>query len=263
MAVAWWLRALAAVSLCCALAMAATAAEEEPIEQPNPVGATEGFLAGNAAGMLTLALRPAADQMPVVIVLSEEAAGLLRAGRYIDQLLGAGIAALLLEVDAGDQATLLLHAAMALARDGRFVPGQIGVIGFGQTGLAAAAARFPFAARALLYPGCGELAAAPAEFWAGRQVLLMHGTEDPANPLAACASAADGLGAVGAEVRHVQHRHAGYAWDWPRFGSERRVRLVAPGMAERVSVTAWPEMAELTAGQVAGFFFQAFRGAGE
>lgn len=256
---------LAAALLLGALALPASAAEEAPAELQNRTGPTEGFVAEEAAGMLTLAWRPNGDRMPVTIVLSEEAGGILRANRYTEQLLGAGIATLLLEIEDGDAAAVLTKAATALAHDPRFLPWQIGAIGFGAGGQAVAAAQFRFAARAMLYPGCGELRgkAAPAAFWAGRPMLLMHGTEDPANPSGICGSAAESLGMAGARIQHTQHRHAGYAWDWPRLRSERRFRLFAPGMAERVVVAPWPELAELTAGQVATFFSQAFRAASQ
>jgi len=85
-------------------------------------------------------------------------------------------------------------------------------------------------------------------------ILLLHGAEDPANPAEACAFLCEGLRATGFEVEHQEIPGAGYAWDYPQFGSTREVVLPTPGTAERVAARPWPAMAAQTAASVAGFF---------
>jgi dienelactone hydrolase len=85
-------------------------------------------------------------------------------------------------------------------------------------------------------------------------MLLLHGTEDPANPAEACAFLCESLRATGAEVEHQEIPRAGYAWDYPQFGSTRDVMLPAPGAAGQVAARPWPAMAAQTAATVAGFF---------
>jgi dienelactone hydrolase len=85
-------------------------------------------------------------------------------------------------------------------------------------------------------------------------ILLLHGTQDPANPAKACAFLCESLRATGAEVEHQEVPSAGYAWDFPQLGAAQEVMLPAPGMAERVAARPWPAMAAQTAATVAGFF---------
>ena len=85
-------------------------------------------------------------------------------------------------------------------------------------------------------------------------ILLVHGTEDPANPNEACASLCESLRGDGADVEHQEIPGAGYAWDYPQLGATQEVLLPAPGMAERVPVRPWPAMAAQSAAAVAGFF---------
>ncbi len=85
-------------------------------------------------------------------------------------------------------------------------------------------------------------------------ILLVHGTEDPANPNEACASLCESLRGDGADVEHQEIPGAGYAWDYPQLGVTQEVLLPAPGMAERLSVRPWPAMAAQSAATVAGFF---------
>jgi dienelactone hydrolase len=85
-------------------------------------------------------------------------------------------------------------------------------------------------------------------------ILLLHGTEDPANPAEACAFLCESLRATGAEVEHQEVPSAGYAWDFPLLRAAQEVMLPAPGMAERVAARPWPAMAAQTAATVAGFF---------
>lgn len=88
----------------------------------------------------------------------------------------------------------------------------------------------------------------------GAAILLLHGSEDPANPESTCAALADTLRGEGAEVEHQEIPGAGYAWDYPQLGPTREVLLPAPGMTERLSVRPWPAMAAQSAAAVAGFF---------
>ncbi len=63
-------------------------------------------------------------------------------------------------------------------------------------------------------------------------------------------------------MRWLAYRHAAYAWDRPRYGSEGEWSWqVRPGGEGRVRAQAWPELAAYSASEVAGFFAAAFRGA--
>jgi hypothetical protein len=55
-------------------------------------------------------------------------------------------------------------------------------------------------------------------------------------------------------VRRVEYAGAGFAWDRPAYGQEGRSLLPAPGRTERIPAVSWPELAEFSAAQVAGFF---------
>lgn len=57
------------------------------------------------------------------------------------------------------------------------------------------------------------------------------------------------MGASGAALRLRVYEQAGYAWDLPAFSGDGR-----PG---RVIAEAWPELAALSASEVAGFFARA------
>jgi len=88
----------------------------------------------------------------------------------------------------------------------------------------------------------------------GEAILLLHGTEDPANPEKACAAAAQAMRGLGADVQWRLVEGAGYAWDYPKLGERGGVQLPAAGMTDRISVRPWPAMAAQSAAEVLGFF---------
>lgn len=92
----------------------------------------------------------------------------------------------------------------------------------------------------------------------GEAVLLLHGSEDPANPAEACAALAARLRQQGADIHHREIPAAGYAWDYPAFGTSMEALLPAAGLKQRLPVRPWPTMAAQTAAEVAGFFAQHF-----
>ncbi|MFO0465791.1 MAG: hypothetical protein ACK5ZB_00660 [bacterium] len=89
-------------------------------------------------------------------------------------------------------------------------------------------------------------------------MLLLHGTEDPANPPDACARLTQTLQGQGVAVEHHEIPGAGYAWDVPELGAGQSALLPAPGMPERLPIRPWPAMAAKTAAEVTGFFAQHF-----
>ncbi|WP_149539944.1 dienelactone hydrolase family protein [Siccirubricoccus phaeus] len=215
---------------------------------PAAFGSSEMLRAGgDLAGLLSLPPRPG-PQLPAVLLLHDALGPDARSAAYIDQLLGAGIAALDLLVEAPGEAAR--NAALAaLAADPRIDPGRLGVLGFGAG--AAAALTAPVAARALLYPGCASLprpAALPGA------VLLAYGTADPANPPAACLTLAMALVEAGASVRRLGYEGASYGWDRPASMPGEIVLLPAPGLGERVAARPWPALTARAAAQLAGFF---------
>ena len=63
-----------------------------------------------------------------------------------------------------------------------------------------------------------------------------------------------------APVRRMKYRGAGFAWDRPPAGEHDATRVPDPGAGGRRRLMAepWPELAEMSAAQVAGFFAMAF-----
>lgn len=194
------------------------------------------------------------SRLPLVIIMPDAGAYDRRADKYITQLLGAGIATLE-SLEDGVGATLLTEAVMAHRR---LDTGRIGVLGFGQGAREATALPGSFGVRALLYPGCRQMPVVTA----ARIVLLAHGAADEANPIEDCAAAAAAWRMTGMAVRHVAYAGATYAWDYPTYGAERHFGLPAAGVTPRLRVQAWPDLAELSASEVAGFFARGLAGEG-
>ena len=204
-----------------------------------------------AVALFSLPDGPTRKAWPAVLILPDALGADGRALPYVESLLGAGIAVLEL-LDANAEAA---RAALALlASDPHIEAPRLGVLGFGQG--ARLALGLPGAeARALLYPGCDSL---PVPQTAPGAVLLLHGTEDPANPAPACAGLAARLRARGAEATQREIPGAGYAWDYPALGQAPAALLPAAGGAERLHVRPWPAMAAQSAAEIAGFFAQHF-----
>lgn len=215
---------------------------------PEPFDETEAFTASGAAGNLTLPAGASDRRTPAIVILQdgEEPDG--RASLYTDQLLGAGFAVLeLVYLPRGDLEAVLT----ALALHPRVAGQPLGLLGFGAGGRLAAEWSGPMAARALLYPGCAGLAPTATR---GEAVLLMHGAADLANEAGACARLGQALGRSGVTVRLRALERVGYAWDRPAFSGEGHALLPRPDRVGRVIANAWPEMAALSASEVAGFF---------
>ncbi|WP_137125280.1 dienelactone hydrolase family protein [Roseomonas sp. HF4] len=215
---------------------------------------------GRAVGLLTTppgATDGAAPHAAVLIVhdsLGQDG----RSARYVEQLVGAGLAVLEIAAEPGEaDAGLVVRAYAALARHPTIDPARIGLLAFGEGARVALAATLdedPFAARVVLYPGCAALLrdlpgrAAPSH---GR-LLLMHGLEDAANTEADCTALAARLpGAVPSRLRSL--RDATYAWDFPSADPQAPWLHPAPGGEGRVRVQPWPALAEVTAAEAAAF----------
>ena len=251
---------LLALPVSAPLRMTSAAASET--DEAGHAGSTEAFSAAPVSGTLTLPLDRAGHRLPTVVLVYDALGPDPRGDRYVAQLLGAGIA--VLEVLSPEEPSAALPlAAAALAGDPRIDGARIGVLGFGAGGAAALAAPGPSAARVLLYPGCAALPrGGPRTAAVDRTALLLvHGGADPANPPGACASAAEALARDGAAVRRIEYARAGFAWDFPSYGLGGRSLLPAPGGMERVPAAPWPELAALSAAQVAGFFALALKAA--
>ena len=226
-------------------AVAAQAGLEAPLD---PFEETEAFMAGDAVGTLVLPAGAPDRRTPAIVILQdgEEPDG--RASRYTDQLLGAGFAVLEMVYLPGDGLAAVLTA---LALHPRVAGQPLGLLGFGAGARLAAEWSGPMGARALLYPGCAGLVPAAMR---GEPVLLMHGAADPANEPGACVGLRQAIAASGVAVRLKVFDHATYAWDWPAYSAEGRGLLPRPDAPGRVVVQAWPELAAMSASEVAGFF---------
>jgi len=200
---------------------------------------------GPVLGSLTL---PAADPpVGLVLLLPDSLGHDPRSARYVEQLLRAGLAAF--DVERGEADAKAIAAALPAVQDAAGTQGRpVGVIGFGAGARAALRLAPPVAVRVLLYPGCAGLA--PPSHRAA--TLLVHGEADPANPRPTCAAVAARLGG-GGPVVHLAYPAAGYAWDYPAYGQDRRIRLPRPdGQGTAVS-EPWPELAAMAASQAADF----------
>lgn len=214
--------------------------------------------AGEPVGLLTLPPEAGEGRLPAVVIVPDLLGQDRRSDPYVEQLVGAGLVILEVSADPGEISPRHVARAVArLARDPRIDAARIGLLGFGHGGHAAARAfaeRDPFAARALLYPGCGALLAdlPPGMEPPRGRLLLLHGTEDPANRVEDCeALAARISGAVPA--RRIAYRGAGYAWDFPQADPLSPWRHPAPGLAGRVTVRGWPALTALSAAEAAAF----------
>lgn len=214
--------------------------------------------AGEPVGLLTLPPQAGDGRLPAVVIVHDLLGEDRRSDPYVEQLAGAGLVTLEVAAEPGEISPGHVARAVArLARDPRIDAARIGLLGFGHGGHAAARAfpeRDPFAARVLLYPGCGALLAdLPAGMEPPRgRLLLLHGTEDAANRVEDCeALAARIAGAVPA--RRIAYRGAGYAWDFPQADPLAPWRHPAPGLAERVTVRGAPALTAHAAAEAAAF----------
>ena len=227
-------------------------------------------------GVVGLLYQPGTGAPPsgAVLVVNDALGMDMRSHGYIDHLTAAGL--LVLEVELGpnppdgwpeplpgdgEAADLVARAAAAPAGDPRVNLDRVGALGFGIGARAVALAparadgRDPFAARVLLYPGCGslaELVRASERAAAFSPVLLLHGEDDPASPPAECEDLSATLGRT-APVRRISYRGATYAWDVPQWGEGEHSSQPWPGGQGTVPVRSWPELAELTAARAAAF----------
>ena len=200
----------------------------EPTEAPRADGVIRtAFHVPGATGMLELPRR-GQGRLPVVLVFHDAIGTDGRSDPYAERLHGANIGVLeLLDIEEGSLPAIL----SALAANPRIDAARAGVLGFDAGARLAAASTFPFAARALLYPGCPTL---PGPGARGGAVLLLHGQSDPANPTEAGIRAAERFAVMGWRVTHFAYRGAGLAWDYPPLGVDGSFLLPGAGMDSRV-----------------------------
>ncbi|MGK7866493.1 dienelactone hydrolase family protein [Falsiroseomonas sp. E2-1-a20] len=231
-----------------------------------------------AVGILWSSDRAAPAAPPAVVIAIHDSSGIDHRGwRYGDQITAAGIPVLHVEMqsisaDGASPAVALDETAAAidrlttiidlLAEDPHFADAAVGLLAFGSAGRVAALVAASsthgqrVAALALLYPGCGDLAASLAATSARllMPILLLHGDADPTNPPADCIGATAHLART-APVRRRQYEGAGYAWDLPPLGPHEALKLPWPGRPGfLVSVGYWHEAAELSSAHAASFF---------
>ena len=231
------------------LLLGGAVAAQGGLEAPSdPAGETEAFMVEGAVGTLVLPAVASDWHTPAIVILQDGEQPDGRASRYTNQLLGAGFVVLEMVYLPGDGLAAVLTA---LALHPRVAGQPIGLLGFGAGARLAAEWSGPMGARALLYPGSAGLVPAAMR---GEAVLLMHGAADPANEPGACARLRQAMAASGVAVRLKVFDHATYAWDWPAYSAEGRALLPRPDAPGRVVVQAWPELAAMSASEVAGFF---------
>lgn len=238
-----------------------------------------------SSGLLSLPAEVGSSRVPVVLLVHDSRGADARSHRYVNQLTAAGVAVYEVEIDANppdgaaapslaeaDALELVAGAAEAIRRHPDVDPSRVAVMGFGAGGRVALLAslrlgeRTSFSARAILYPGCDSLHGASAGGSSvGRQpapMLLMHGGDDPLNPGPACDRLAAEL-RPSAQTRLIRYEHATYGWDLPPSPHGGGLKEPVAVSADAVVVRPWPELADLSAAQVAGFFVLSLAGGRE
>ncbi len=233
----------------------APVAARESLPAPGTAAEASSFVSGPVIG--TLLLPGGARPAGLVVLLQEMDGHNARGSAYAEQLLAAGIAVLdVLQHD--DNPAAMAQGLQRLATLPRLAGLPVGLVGFGAGARLALAMPVRPAARVLLYPGCAAL---PADALPAA-LLLLHGGADETNAEPDCAAAAAALQRQGHAVRRIGYRHAGFAWDYVGHGLESRILLPRPLGEGRVAVRPWPELAQMSASQVAGFLAASFAAAG-
>lgn len=224
-----------------------------------------------AIGLLIrpLVSAPGRQRLPAVLLVHDSLGYDPRSEAYTRQLTGASLVVLEIERQllsaegagpAEEEPGRLSRALGALAGLPDVDPNRMGALGFGEgaRALALAADGLPIRALVLLYPGCGSLASALTDdgLKTGQPfaaTLLMHGTADPANTAADCATLAGLLAERSPHVRLETWPGATYGWDIPKPSHAPTARFPAPGGGRALPIHHWPELADLSATRAAAF----------
>lgn len=189
------------------------------------------------------------DALPVIIIVPDARQQEMRHERYVEHLLAVGFAVLVPQDQPVEMGWLLDAARQNPILDG----GRIGLLSFGTgAALTPEIGRLP---RALLYPGCGQLAF-PRET---APLLLIHGDADPANPALACAALAQGWEESGAAVTHYALQGVAHAWGSDLPDSIAHLLPQMPRMVHGIALRSDEAATEQAADMVAQFFLELFR----
>jgi dienelactone hydrolase len=227
--------------------------------------------AQGAVGLLTMPQSVA--PVPAVMIVHDSLGIDRRAQRTVHQLLEAGVAALEIELyavsaDGADgaaaldpkaEAEVILRARRALAETPAIDGARLAALGFGRgahaVALAPAGAGWDWMARVLLYPACAALA---RELSAGAgasraPLLLLYGDAGTADPPHDCLRLASSLDDAGAPARLIRYAGASHAWDLPPVGANPVSFQPDPAGGGTLRAVPWPQLAEMSATQAAGF----------
>lgn len=231
----------------------------EDLGMPTAIGDVHGEL-----GLMTLPPATAdGSGLPAVLLVHDTLGPDLRSLAYVEQLAAAGVLVLEIAPESDDSAVAVVRRGVAaLTAHPQVDAARIGLLAFGggaRAAIIASSGQDPFAARAVLYPGCGtllrDLPEAPA---AQGRLLLMHGGDDPANAEADCAALAQRL-AGRLPPRRLAFAGATYGWDFPSADALAPWLYPAPGRDDRVRIRPWPALTALSAGEAAAFLASALR----
>jgi dienelactone hydrolase len=222
------------------------------------------------SGLLSLPASARDGVAPAVLVLHDRRGVDARSIRYVTQLIGAGIAAYEVETDANppdgeappaitdaELGEFVSRAADTLRHHPAVDGDRIALLGFGHGGRAALiAARqldatVGFSAQALLYPGCDAFPRGTTSF-AATPTLILHGDDDPLNTPEACDGLAEDL-RRSAPARVARFEFVTYGWDIPSSEGGATAKEWRPDLGASVAIRAWPDLADMSAAQVAGF----------
>jgi len=239
----------AVLSLRCAASAEALPGSMEKEALPVKAGLVR---AGAVLGTLSL---PDVDLPAGLVLLLPDSLGHdPRGAPYVAQLLRSGLAALDV-LQGGDDAEALARALPELLAQAGAKTLPVGVIGFGAGARVALRLGPGIAARVLLYPGCVGLTGPEAPQAA--PTLLLYGGTDQTNPHEACIALAARLARSGT-VRRFIYPGAGYAWDYPAYGQDRRILLPRPDGQGTIPSRPWPELTAMSAAQATDFLAAMF-----
>lgn len=252
----------------CAVSATSAAATEREV-----FGDVDGHI-----GLLSMPRHP--GPVPAVIVVHDSLGMDRRSDLTVRQLLNAGMATLEVELyavsadgaggtadfDPRDEAAVLDRAWRAITAEPGIDPIRVAGMGFGRGAHALAgspdAKGQDWAARVLLYPDCTALASAllASAGTSSAPLLVLHGDTGAGDPPRDCLSLASRLEDARVPVRIMHYRSAANGWDLPPIGEHPVSFQPAPVGRATLRTVAWPELAEMSAAQAAGFLAAAMDG---
>ncbi|MGK7869446.1 dienelactone hydrolase family protein [Falsiroseomonas sp. E2-1-a20] len=246
-----------------------------------PASAAERLVLNDTDGPVGLLSTPRrSEPVPAVILVHDSLGTDRRADLTVRQLRDAGVATLEVELyavsadgagstaafDVRAEAEVLDRARRALAAQPGIDSTRVAALGFGRGAHALAETQEgkqqDWSARVYLYPDCAALGSAlvAGTSTSRAPLLLLHGDVGAGDPPCDCVNVANRLEEAGVSVRIIHYRGAAHGWDLPPIGEHLVSFQPAPVGRGTLRTVAWPELAEMSATQTAGFLAAAMNG---